>query len=325
MKKRNGNGKAGKILVIGSLNVDMVVDVDHTPVVGETVISSSMDMVPGGKGANQACAAGKLGTGVWMLGAVGNDSYARLQLASLKDAGVDTSRIIIKKDEPTGVAFITVNKDGDNCIVVVSGANAALSPRDIDEHQDLLDGCDMVLLQMEIPMETVCHAAKLARSRGKTVILDPAPVPAHFPEELYSFVDVIKPNRTETAMLTGIDCATGKGLRSAADWLRRKGVREVLVTLGGDGVYIDSATCGISHIPAMRVKALDTTAAGDSFTAALAYMLAQGKDILEAARFANTVSAIVVTRKGAQTSMPVMDEVIAYMNGKQEETIEESA
>lgn len=312
-KNREGAYKNGKILVIGSLNVDMVVDVDHTPVVGETIISADMDMVPGGKGANQACAAGYLGTSVSILGAVGDDSYARLQFTSLDKAGVDTSRIIVKKDEKTGVAFITVNRDGDNCIVVVSGANATLSPQDIDAHLDLLDGSDAVLLQMEIPMETVCHAARLAKARGKTVILDPAPVPESFPEELYGYVDVIKPNRTETAMLTGIDCGTEDGLRKAARWLRDWGIREVLVTLGGDGVYIDSATCGISHIPARRVRALDTTAAGDSFTAALAFMLVQGKNILEAAEFANTVSAIVVTRKGAQTSMPMLDEVFAYM------------
>lgn len=310
---RNGKTKAGRILVIGSLNVDMVVNVEHTPVVGETIICTDMDMVPGGKGANQACAAGYLGTNVSMLGAVGDDSYAKLQFMSLDKAGVDTSRIIVKKNEKTGVAFITVNREGDNCIVVVSGANAALSPQDIDAHQELLDECDVVLLQMEIPMETVCHAARLAKARGKTVILDPAPVPAVFPEELYAYVDVIKPNRTEMSMLTGVNCEAEDGLRSAADRLHNKGVKEVLVTLGGDGVYIDSATCGISHIPARRIQVVDTTAAGDSFTAALAYMLVQGKDIREAAEFANVVSAIVVTRKGAQTSMPMLEEVVEYM------------
>lgn len=315
-KIRNGDCRAGKILVIGSLNVDMVVDVDHFPAAGETIISADMEMVPGGKGANQSCAAGKLGADVSMLGAVGNDSYAKLQFASLGGAGVDTSHILVKKDKATGIAFITVSRDGDNSIVVVSGANAALMPQDIDENEDLLDSCDMVLLQMEVPPETVCHAAKLAKSKGKTVILDPAPVPAHFPEELYGFVDVIKPNRTEAAMLTGVGCDTAEGLRDAAKWLRSKGVREVLVTLGGDGVYIDSATCGISHIPAMKVKVQDTTAAGDSFTGALACRLAQGRNIREAAEFASIVSAIAVTRKGAQTSMPTWDEAAAYLEEK---------
>ncbi len=315
-KNAENKNTEGKILVIGSLNVDMVMEVDHFPAAGETIICADMVMVPGGKGANQACAAGKLGADVSMLGAVGNDSCAKLQFSSLNGAGVDTSHILVKKDKPTGTAFITVSRDGDNSIVVVSGANAALTPQDIDGSLELLDSCDMVLLQMEVPLETVCHAARLAKARGKTVILDPAPVPAHFPEELYGSVDVIKPNRTEAAMLTGTGCDSTEGLRGAAKWLHSKGVREVLVTLGGDGVYIDSASCGVSHIPSMKVKVRDTTAAGDTFTGALACGLAQGRNIREAAEFAGIVSSIAVTRKGAQTSMPTLEEVKAYMGSK---------
>lgn len=302
-----------KILVIGSLNLDMVVKVDHTPMVGETILSDGdMEMIPGGKGANQACAVGCLGADVTILGAVGNDMYADRQLESLKQAGVNVSRVIRKDDSTTGVAFITVNRDGDNSIVVVSGANAALSEKDIDDNIDLIKECDIVIFQLEIPLPTVCYAAKAAKSFGKMVILDPAPVPEKFPEELYGYIDIIKPNETELCMLTGIEKAE-KNLKKATDLLRNKGVKDVLVTLGENGVYFNSSEAGVHCIPAIKVEAVDTTAAGDAFTAALAIMLAEGKNLKEAATFANYVSSIVVTRKGAQSSIPTLDEVIGYI------------
>lgn len=301
-----------KILIIGSLNLDMVVNVDHTPMVGETILSDKVELVPGGKGANQACAAGRLGADVTILGAVGKDTYAEIQKASLKKAGVDVSRLICRESASTGLAMITVNRDGDNSIVVVSGANATVSPKDIDENVDLIKECDIVIFQLEIPIETVCHAAKLAKSFGKTVILDPAPVPKEFPQELYGYVDIIKPNETELSMLTGIyDVETH--LAEAAALLRSRGVKDVLVTLGEKGVYLNQEKEGSHRIPAFKVEAVDTTAAGDSFTAALAIMLAEGKTLAEAAEFANYVSSIVVTRKGAQSSIPMLDEVLEYI------------
>lgn len=303
-----------KILVIGSLNVDMVVNVDHAPVVGETVLSDRLTLVPGGKGANQACAAGRLGAGVSMLGAVGNDSYADMELESLDSAGVDVSHIIRKDGESTGLAMITVNAQGDNSIVVVAGANGSLSPEDIDRNLELLKAADILILQLEIPLDTVLHAAKAAKTLGKKVILDPAPVPVAFPEELYAYVDIIKPNETELSRLTGLDC-TGDNIQEGARLLREKGVKEVLVTLGEKGVYIDSDVCGKHAIPAYKVEAVDTTAAGDTFTAALAMMLAQGKNVSEAARFANLASAIVVTRTGAQSSIPTLEEMLQYRDG----------
>lgn len=317
-----------KILVIGSLNLDMVVGVDHTPVVGETIISDKMTLIPGGKGANQAYAAGRLGADVTMLGAIGDDTYGDIQIESLKKAGINVSKLIRRKEENTGIALITVNSEGDNSIVVVSGANATLSCEDIDRHVELLKEADIILFQMEIPVETVCYAAKKAKSLGKTVILDPAPVPKNFPDELYRYVDVLKPNETELHMLTKIDHIEAH-LSEAADLLRAKGVKNILVTLGEKGVYLDiegtaNSTASdtaigtaigreICKIPALKVEAVDTTAAGDSFTAALAVMLAQGKDLKEAAIFANYVSAIVVTRKGAQSSIPSWEEVTEYM------------
>ena len=223
-------------------------------------------------------------------------------------------RIWSAENDATGLAMITVNKDGDNSIVVVSGANATLSPKDIDDNRELIEACDIVIFQLEIPLETVCYAAKLAKSLGKTVILDPAPVPKEFPEELYKYVDIIKPNETELGMLTGISNAE-EHLEEVVELLRGRGAKDILVTLGEKGVYLNEENGTSCRIPALKVEAVDTTAAGDSFTAALAIMLADGKTLAEAAQFANYVSAIVVTRKGAQSSIPMLEEVIAYIQG----------
>lgn len=301
----------GKILVVGSLNVDMVMNVDHMPAEGETILCDGMTLVPGGKGANQACAAGRLGTDVAMLGAIGDDDYGALQLKSLSEAGVEVGGLLKKEGQNTGTAFITVNKSGNNSIVVVPGANSAFRPEDIEANRELIEQCEIMILQLEIPLDTVCYAAKLAKSLGKTVILDPAPVPEHFPEELYEYVDIVKPNETELGMLTGIAEAQ-KHLTEATQVLKARGVKNVLVTLGGDGVYINPESGEEIRIPACKVKAVDTTAAGDSFTAALAAMLLNGESLEAAAEFANRVSAIVVTRKGAQSSIPTIDEVVNY-------------
>ena len=298
-----------KILVIGSLNIDMVMKVDHMPTVGETILCDGMKLVAGGKGANQACAAGRLGTDVTMLGAIGNDSHGEMQRDSLQRSGVDVSGLITKERVSTGTAFITVNKEGNNSIVVVQGANAQFTPEDIEAHRDLLEECEIVILQLEIPMDTVLYAMKLARTLGKTVILDPAPVPEHFPEELYQYVDIIKPNESELSRLTGI-ADTQNHLEEAVQIVKDHGVKNVLVTLGGDGVYLDTENESPVHIPAKKVEVVDTTAAGDSFTAALAAMLLEGKTLKEAAEFANQVSAIVVTREGAQDSIPTLQEVL---------------
>lgn len=297
-----------KILVVGSLNMDMVANVDHTPVVGETILTDKLTLIPGGKGANQAYAAGRLGADVAMLGAVGNDSYADTLLSSLVSAGVDTAAVLRKEKENTGIAMIAVNSDGDNCIIVVSGANAALTVADIEENAELLKVSDIIVLQLEIPLDTVLYTAKKAKELGKTVILDPAPVPNVFPEELYQYIDIIKPNETELSRLTGLTCSE-EDITAGADMLREKGVKEVMVTLGEKGVFIKSEICGEHLIPAYKVNAVDTTAAGDSFTAALALKIAEGNSIVEAAKFANKVASVVVTRKGAQSSIPTLQEV----------------
>jgi len=295
-----------KILVIGSLNVDMVVKVPHMPAAGETILAGNMELVPGGKGANQAYAAGRLGARVTMFGAVGSDSYADIEKNSLASAGVDTSRLLMREGKSTGLAWITVNEAGDNSIVVIPGANATVTEQDIADNEALLQDCDILLCQLEIPLKTVVYAAKRAKELGKTVILDPAPVPQEFPEELFSYIDIIKPNETEAAQLLG---ASVNGYEEASDKLRAKGVKNVLITLGPKGAYINSETEGKHLMPVRQVPVVDTTAAGDSFTAALAVRLAAGSSLVQAVRYANEVAAIVVTRKGAQTSIPSADEV----------------
>lgn len=295
-----------KILVVGSLNVDMVVRVPHMPAAGETILAEKADTVPGGKGANQAYAAGKLGAQTIMFGAVGNDRYAEIEKKSLQSAGVDVSRLIVRADCDTGLAWITVNDAGDNSIVVVSGANKTLSEKDIADNDDLLHSCDIVLCQMEIPVQTVLCAARRAKELGKTVILDPAPVPKDFPAELYTYVDIIKPNETELSLLTE---AASSDYEKGADILRSRGVKNVIVTLGGAGAFVNSETEGKHMLTVRPVPVVDTTAAGDSFTAALAVRLASGSSLLQAVRYANEVATIVVTRKGAQTSIPTAEEV----------------
>ena len=313
-----------KILVIGSLNMDMVAEVHHTPTAGETILTDTMRLIPGGKGANQACAAGKLGAKVTMLGAVGKDSYGRILKDSLRESGVHT-QFILERETSTGVAFITVNEEGNNCIVVVSGANASLMPEDIQGHLELIKESDIVILQMEIPVETVLFAARKAKELGKTVILDPAPVPKHFPKELFQYLDLIKPNETELKMLTGFG-GKEEELNLASGYLRSLGVRDIVVTLGERGVYVNSEKEGIFRILGLKVEAVDTTAAGDSFTAAMALKMAQGENLSKAVRFANHVSAIVVTRKGAQSSIPSIEEVekILYVPPKMQKSDKES-
>lgn len=305
-----------KILVIGSLNLDMVTNIDHMPAVGETILCPSMQLIPGGKGANQAYAAASLGADTTILGAVGQDSYAELLKQSLIQAGADVSHLIVRSEHSTGVALITVNRVGDNSIVVVSGANSTLLPEDIERNIHLLEDCDMIILQMEIPLETVLYSARLAKHLGKTVLLDPAPVPREFPEELFQYVDILKPNETELSMLTGMSGITKEDmefqLSKAAAWIHSHGCKHLVVTLGEKGVYLHSDICGIQkecRIPARKVHAVDTTAAGDTFTSALAVKLLEGSCLKEAALFANCASSIVVTRKGAQSSIPTRKEI----------------
>ncbi|HSP48056.1 MAG TPA: ribokinase [Clostridiaceae bacterium] len=301
-----------KILVVGSLNMDMVVDVQHIPVVGETIMGRNLNYIPGGKGANQAFSAGKLGGDVAMLGAVGEDEAGDKLILSLASAGVDTSRIRRAKELPTGTAIITVNDKGNNSIVVIGSANESCTVEYIRENEDLLEASDYIMLQMEIPLETIHYVISRAHDLGKTVILNPAPAPAEIAGEILMKIDFLTPNETELQILTGEHADTLQGIEAGAAKLLRQGVRNVLVTLGerGAGHLEDNR---LSVVPTRKVDAVDTTAAGDCFNGAFVVALAEGKTLEQAVAFAIAASSIAVTRKGAQTSIPEREEVEARL------------
>jgi ribokinase len=289
-----------KILVVGSMNMDFRINVPHLVTNGETELSDRLDLIPGGKGANQAFAAGRLGIQTVMLGARGDDTYGKKLVDSLNSAGVETSQLAVRTDISTGIAIVEVDKSGDNSIIVIPGANATVDPEYIDKNQNIFQECDIVLLQMEIPPETVLYTAKTAKKFGKTVVLDPAPVPPVMPENIYKYVDYIKPNETELQMLTG-----EKELEKGMKKLISSGVGCVIVTTGKNGALVlEKGSSTVMKYPTPDVPVVDTTAAGDSFSAAFSVALSEGKSIGDAVKFANIVGAVVVSKKGAQTSIP---------------------
>ena len=297
-----------KIVVIGSLNMDVVIETQHMPERGETISGTSVNLVPGGKGANQAYAAGKLGGNVTMIGAVGKDAAGDALLENLKSVGVDVSGICQMKEDTTGQAFITVDDNGDNSIIIIAGTNGKITKELIDENAHIIKESDIVIMQLEIPLDIVEYVKEMALREGKTVIVDPAPAVRDIPEHFWKGIDYIKPNETELAILTGVRPKTREELVKAARMMIKKGVKNVIVTLGGDGcMFVTENTEEL--FTSYKVKAVDTTAAGDSFTAAFAFALSQGKSYKEAITLGQKVSSIAVTRKGAQTSIPTMEEV----------------
>lgn len=297
-----------KILVVGSLNMDFVIGVQKIPVPGETILAKEMRLVPGGKGANQAYAAAKLGGQVAMIGAVGDDQFGRQLMNNLAEVGVDISGIETLPGCPTGNAMITVEEQGENAIIVVPGANAHLTTDMIDKHIQLVDACDIIIMQLEIPLDVVSYVKKLGMERGKQIILDPAPAKAGLPDSFFEGFDIVKPNETELQTLLGKTLQTPQALQEGAGCLLQKGIDTVLVTLGGDGAWMVTKD-SVQAFHACKVTPVDTTAAGDSFTAAFAVACSRGQNYEEAIAFGNRVSSIVVTRPGAQTSIPTMEEV----------------
>ena len=300
--------KKSNILVIGSLNMDWVIEVDHTPVAGETLLGHFTKEAPGGKGANQAYAASSLGGHVTMLGAVGKDSSGEKLLQSLQKAGVNTSPIQVNPEIGSGMAIIYVNNSGNNSIVVLPNANNTITKETIHAHEELFKAADLIMLQLEIPLEAVYESVFLAHQYHKTIILNPAPAISHLPNEILDKIDYITPNETELSTLTNQPVATIDEAITAARALLHSGVKHVITTVGEKGAVLVTSQ-GSWHFPALPVKAIDTTAAGDSFNGALAVYLAEGKSIEEAIVFGNQVAAITVTREGAQSAIPFREEI----------------
>ncbi|WP_018658982.1 ribokinase [Allofustis seminis] len=308
-----------KIVVVGSLNMDTVVYAESLPQVGETIIGTDVQHIPGGKGANQAYAVGKLGGSVAMIGAIGADDHGRALKKNLESVGVNTEGIIEKCDVPTGNAFIEVNQQGENHIIVIPGANYCLTKEDIDQHLALIKNCEVVMMQLEIPLDVVHYVKEVAKSFGKKVIIDPAPAQSGLDLEFFSDVDVMKPNETELATLTGtsdpVICdgplAKCQQLLEAAQQIIQKGVKQLLVTVGPRGGLL-IAKDAVMSFAGVSVDSVDTTAAGDSFLAAYVVALTEGKEETEALEFARFASALVVTKAGAQSSIPTAEEVLKF-------------
>lgn len=294
-------------MVCGSSNTDMVVRTPHFPVPGETLLGGEFLMNAGGKGANQAVAAARLGGDVIFAGKTGDDLFGHRATSLLREEGIDVSCMIVDPALPSGVALITVNSAGENTIVVAAGANGTYSPEDFNRALPKLEHSDILLMQLEIPISTVEYIAGKVRGKKTRVILNPAPA-APLSDELMKTLYLITPNETEASLLTGIQVTDESSAREAAILLHQKGVEKVIITMGAAGAfYLSEGKSGI--IVAPRVIAADTTAAGDTFNGALAVALTEGKSLEESILFANQAAAITVTRPGAQASIPFRNEV----------------
>lgn len=299
------------IVVVGSSNMDLVVKSARIPVPGETILGGDFLMVPGGKGANQAVAAAKLGARVHFVARLGNDLFGRKSLENFRLGGLDATYVSLTSDAPSGVALITVDEAGNNAIVVAPGANARLSPDDVRRAEAEIRSAGAVVAQLEVPLATVQCAAEIACKAGVPFLLNPAPAQP-LDESLLSKAAVLTPNESEARILTGIEVVDEDSARKAARKLLDAGAKAVIVTMGARGFLLaeDGAT---EFVPAMKVKAVDATAAGDAFMGSLAVGLAQGQSLREAALFANRVAALSVTRLGAQTSMPTRQELDEFI------------
>ena len=297
------------IVVAGSTNTDMVIKTTRLPQPGETIIGGDFFMNAGGKGANQAVAAGRLGARVLFIAKTGDDIFGRQAMELFKAEGIDTSCMITDPSHPSGVALITVDEEGENCIVVASGANAALTITDIQQAKDKIENAAIVLVQLEIPLETVKYIAAISSSKKIRLVLNPAPA-CKLPDELLRNVSVITPNQKEAEMLTGVKVKDENSAQQAAKILHAKGIETVIITMGSQGAFV-SEKDESKMVAAPKVKALDTTAAGDIFNGAFVVALSEGKNTMDAIDFACRAAAISVTRLGAQASAPNRSELIS--------------
>lgn len=301
------------ILVVGSINMDMVVRAPTMPAPGETVLGDGFVTNPGGKGANQAVAAARLGGNVRMVGLVGDDAFGEQLIDKLKSEGINTENVKHRHGAPTGVAMIVVDANGENSIVVASGANHMLTPDDIFPLADLFAEADVVVLQLELPLPTVRAAIEKARRHNCTVVLDPAPMPRNLPDELCE-VDIFSPNVSEAEILTGVKVVEERVEKSVALQLVERGAKAGVLKLGSRGSLVVAADGHFYRVQAYKVQVVDTTAAGDAFTAALSVATGEGKNLHQAATFATAAGALACTRLGAQAAMPLRSEVEMLMS-----------
>ena len=297
------------IVVIGSSNTDMVVKTSHLPAGGETVLGGDFFMNPGGKGANQAVAAARYGNRVVFVAKTGDDMFGATVRAGMKQDGIITDYVFVDKQHPSGVALITIDSAAENCIVVASGANMHLNETDIDVAADEIRHADVVLMQLECPVATVEYAARMAAEAGVKVILNPAPAPAEpLSEELMKNLFLITPNRSEASRISGINVTDMESAHRAIRAIYAMGPKNVIITLGSGGSLIYDGSM-IMRVDACKVEAVDTTAAGDTYSGVLASVIAEGKSLIEAVREANVAAAISVTRMGAQPAAPTRAEI----------------
>lgn len=298
----------GKILVVGSLNMDLVVVAPRLPQIGETILGSKFATFPGGKGANQAVAAARMGATVSMIGLVGNDDYGQTLCRVAAQDTIDTKHVEFHPEEATGIALITVDADGLNTIVVAPGANLALTPQHVLAAQQAFSAADVLVTQLESPLEAVTEAVNLAVKNGIPVVLNPAPA-RPLPTELLSSVEFFVPNEREARQIAGVD-----SLEAAIQKFLELGVRHLIITLGEQGVLLVTPE-GRKQFPAHRVEAIDTVAAGDAFVGAFSTGIAEAMSVEDAVRLGNAAAAVAVTRRGAQPSLPTRADVSDFLRG----------
>ncbi len=300
-----------KVVIVGSYNTDLTIKTNRIPQPGETVVGGKFSMNAGGKGANQAVAAARAGAQVWFVGRVGNDDLGNEAIKHLRGEGINCDFITRDPQEPTGTAFIIVDERGENCIVVASGANMRLLPGAIAEAASIIAAADVLVLQLESPLETVEAAARLAVAHGTRVLLNPAPARL-LAQNLLQHLSLITPNALEVEMLTGVAVTDENSMKAAADHLMALGVSSVLITLGSGGVFLADHSTRM-HLPAFRVPAVDSTAAGDVFSGSLSAFLRPTRSLQEAARMACAAAALSVTKIGAMNSAPHLHEIQNFL------------